>query len=130
MQRIVKRENLIENVKTMGAVLGNLLRQSILPLELVGDVRGRGLFWAVEFMRNAETKTPFPSGTQFCDRVVRKSLELGLSILGNLGVTGDVYVDHVLICPPYTVTEGDIERIVALLKQAIEECSVSLIPAI
>ena len=109
----------------MGEILERLLKESILPLKLVEDVRGRGLFWGIEFMQNAETKTPLPTGTQFCDWVVRKSLELGLNILGNLGVTGDVYVDHVMVCPPYTVTETELGSIVAILKQAIEECSVT-----
>ena len=104
------QDNLVENVRNMRVELERLLKKSILPLKLVGSVRGRGLFWAVEFMHDTATKTPFPVGTQFCDRVVRKYLELGLNSSGKFGVTGDVYVDRVLVCPPYTVTAGDLRR--------------------
>lgn len=48
---------------------------------------------------------------------------MGLSVLGNLGRTGKFQVDHVLVCPPYIVTEGELEEIVSLLKSAIVEKS-------
>lgn len=123
VQRIIQRENILDNVNNMGNVLGRLLMEHIAPMKFVGDVRGRGLFWAVEFMQNPDTKEPFPQGTAFCDRVVDRALDLGLNILGNLGVTGETYVDHVLMCPPYIVKEDDLQRMVEILKRAIEEVS-------
>lgn len=105
----------------MGTVLGKLLRAEVAPLPLVGDVRGRGLFWSVEFMMNAPSRIPPPREAKFCDRVVNRALELGLNILGNLGVTGEVYVDHIIICPPYIVTEEELGAIVKLLVQAIQD---------
>lgn len=105
----------------MGVILGDLLRQEVAPLPLVGDVRGRGLFWSVEFMMHGPSRIPPPREAKFCDRVVVRALELGLNILGNLGVTGDVYVDHVMISPPYIVTEEELRDIVKLLVQAIQD---------
>lgn len=88
---------------------------------MVGDVRGRGLFWSVEFMMHSTGRIPPPREAKFCDRVVSRSLELGLNILGNLGVTGEVYVDHVIICPPYVVTEEELHDIVKILVRAIQD---------
>jgi len=107
----------------MGQKLEVLLRKEIGPLPLVGDIRGRGLFWAVEFVLDKDLKTPFPPEIDFCTQVVKHSLDLGLNILGNLGHTGDYQVDHVLVCPPYIVTDSELEEIVFLLKAAIMKTS-------
>ncbi|KAJ5094419.1 hypothetical protein N7456_010280 [Penicillium angulare] len=118
-QKIISQQKLVESAKSMGKKLEALLRKEIEPLPLVGDIRGRGLFWAVEFVLSKEHKTPFPIEANFCSRVVKQSLEMGLNILGNLGHTGEYQVDHIMVCPPYTVTDGELEEIVAILKTAI-----------
>lgn len=105
----------------MGEILGRLLCEEVGPMPLVGDVRGRGLFWAVEFMLYEPGRIPLPREAKFCDRVVNRALNLGLNILGNLGVTGEVYVDHIIICPPYIVTEQELRDIVKLLVEAIQD---------
>jgi adenosylmethionine-8-amino-7-oxononanoate aminotransferase len=107
----------------MGDKLEALLRKEIGQHPLVGDIRGRGLFWAVEFVLDKDQKTPFPIKANFCSQVVKISLKLGLNILGNLGHTGDYQVDHILVCPPYTVTDGELEEIVSILKIAIDQTS-------
>lgn len=107
----------------MGDRLEALLRKQIGSHPLVGDIRGRGLFWAVEFVINKEMKKPFPIEANFCSQIVKNSLNLGLNVLGNLGHTGEYQVDHILVCPPYTVTDGELEEIVSLLKIAIDQAS-------
>ncbi|THY42950.1 PLP-dependent transferase [Aureobasidium pullulans] len=119
VQRIMREENILENVKAMGRVLIDLLHNVILPHPFVGDVRGRGLFWSVEFMLDEPNRTPPPSEMQLGTKIVNKALDMGLSILGNLGQTGAVYLDFVIVSPPYTVTEAELIEIVDLLKDAI-----------
>ncbi|KAM0419693.1 hypothetical protein ACHAPD_003256 [Fusarium lateritium] len=104
----------------MGAVLERLLKDHIGPLDTVGDIRGRGLFWAFEFVQDRQSKTHFPASMRLCHRIVDKSLDLGLNILGNLGQIGDVHVDHVIMSPPYVVTESELERMVGILQTAIQ----------
>ena len=48
-----------------------------------------------------------------------------MNILGNLGVTGEYQVDHVLVCPPYIVTDRELEDIISRLKTAIVKTSQS-----
>ncbi|KAI8654153.1 hypothetical protein NCS56_01371900 [Fusarium sp. Ph1] len=120
VQRIIRDEDLLGNVARMGQVLERLLKEEIGPLEYVGDIRGRGLFWAVEFVQDRSAKTPFPSGLRLCHQIVDKALDLGLNILGNLGTTGEVHVDHVIMAPPYVVTESELRRMVGILREAIE----------
>ncbi|KAL4869401.1 hypothetical protein BDV12DRAFT_208638 [Aspergillus spectabilis] len=122
-QKIIQRDALIDRCAKMGEKLETLLRKEIGPLPLVGDIRGRGLFWAVEFVQDTQLKTPFAAKVDFCGQVVRHSLDMGLNILGNLGHTGEYQVDHVLVCPPYIVTDDELEQIVGLLKAAIVKTS-------
>ncbi|KEQ80469.1 PLP-dependent transferase [Aureobasidium pullulans EXF-150] len=119
VQRIMREENILDNVKAMGRVLSNLLHNVILPLPFVGDVRGRGLFWSVEFILDEQNRTPPPSEMQLGTKIVNKALDMGLSILGNLGQTGAVYLDFVIVSPPYSVTEAELIEIIDLLKDAI-----------
>lgn len=104
-----------------------LLKDKIAPLPFVGDVRGRGLFWAVEFVRDRGKRVPFSPEDKFCETVVDKALELGLAILGNLGRTGEHYVDLAILSPPYIVRSDEIHRIVDLLAQAIESTSANFL---
>lgn len=123
VQRIIRDENLLQNVANMGKALESLLRTELGDLELVADIHGRGLFWAVEFMKDKKSKTPFLPESKFCNRVVDRALALGLNILGNLGTTGDVHVEHVIMSPPYVVTEAELRRMVDILKNAIQYVS-------
>ncbi|ETS81093.1 hypothetical protein PFICI_06095 [Pestalotiopsis fici W106-1] len=121
VQKAIENEKLLENVVAMGAVLEGLLKEHITPLNVVGDVRGRGLFWSVEFMLDGHERVPLPIESNFGARVVDRALNLGLNILGNLGQTGSVYVDHVILSPAYVVTEEELRQIVSLLRTAIME---------
>lgn len=47
VQRIIQEDNLLANVRAMGEYLGQLLHQRLANHPYVGDIRGRGLFWAV-----------------------------------------------------------------------------------
>ncbi|XEV05500.1 hypothetical protein FSHL1_010787 [Fusarium sambucinum] len=57
---------------------------------------------------------------RLCHTIVDKSLDLGLNILGSLGQTGDVHVDHVIMSPPYVVTESELDKMVGILQKAIQ----------
>ncbi|CAG8181579.1 unnamed protein product [Penicillium salamii] len=122
-QNIIKRDNVLEKVVNLGQKLEKLVREEIGPLPLVGNIRGRGLFWAVEFVLDKDTKRPFSLEDNFSNKVVASALKRGVNILGNLGHTGTYQIDHVLVCPPYISTEEDIKGIVSLVKEAIVETS-------
>lgn len=119
VQRIIRRDGVLDNVKAMGRYLESELRQQLARLPYVGDIRGRGLFWAVEFLLDTTTKTPFPREHNFSNRIVGVAAEKGLNVLGNLGKTGKLDVELVIISPPYIVLKTEINSIVDLLKNAI-----------
>lgn len=59
VQRIIKEQRLVANVGRQGQVLGRLLRERLRSHEHVGDIRGKGLFWGIEFVADKQTKRPF-----------------------------------------------------------------------
>ncbi|WZH42673.1 pyridoxal phosphate-dependent transferase [Fusarium acuminatum] len=130
VQRIIREENLLTKVQEMGKALKTLLKANNGPLEFVGDIRGRGLFWAVEFVQDTRSKTPFPASMRLCHRIVDKALELGLNILGKLGDTGDVHVDHVIISPLYVVTKNELDHTVGILQEAIKSVTSEVVKAL
>jgi adenosylmethionine-8-amino-7-oxononanoate aminotransferase len=119
VQKIIKRDQILENVKAMGKILERELYHELSDLPHVGDIRGSGLFWAVEFILDPIKKTSFPVELKFCDRIVEVAVELGLNVLGNLGKTGEIDVELIIISPPYIVNENEIKSIVGLLKEAV-----------
>lgn len=59
VQRIIRHDDLVANVRKQGALLERLLREKLSSHWAVGDIRGKGLFWGIEFVANKETKEPF-----------------------------------------------------------------------
>ncbi|KAL7272371.1 hypothetical protein RUND412_004831 [Rhizina undulata] len=119
VQRIIKRDNLLYNVQIQGSLLGTLLKAHLSPLSIVGDVRGRGLFWGIEFVKNKDTKESFALEKRVAARVVKHAMQRGLNLLPSNGISGGHFVDHVLVAPAYTVKEEEIRIIVSLLRDAV-----------
>jgi adenosylmethionine-8-amino-7-oxononanoate aminotransferase len=59
VQRIIRDEDLVSNVRVQGKLLGQLLRDKLSSHPHVGNIRGQGLFWGIEFVQDKATQTPF-----------------------------------------------------------------------
>lgn len=121
--RVIDDENLLENVRRMGSLLESLLMDQVVGHPHVGNVRGRGLFWGIEVVEDKERKTPFLPTEGVAMGIHELALEPQYSIslyLGNGSVDG-VNGDHVLLAPPYNVTELEIRKIAALTGTVIKE---------
>jgi adenosylmethionine-8-amino-7-oxononanoate aminotransferase len=123
VQRIIREDNLLNNVKNMGVILESLLRQRLESHPNVGDIRGRGLFWGIEFVEDKASKRPFPPslavGTRIHDRGM--SARFGISLYPGAGTVDGVVGDHILIAPPYNSTNDEIKKIVDLTTRIVEE---------
>ncbi|KAF7592236.1 hypothetical protein BBP40_000508 [Aspergillus hancockii] len=118
VQKIVHREKLLENCVRMGAVLGDCLREHLGTETYVGDIRGRGLFYAVEFVKDRIGKKPFDPKIQFGLLVQKQALKLGLAVYPGIGTVDGVQGDHILIAPPLTVQEQVIQGVVLVVVKA------------
>lgn len=103
----------------MGAKLEALLRSGLADCKSVGDIRGRGLFWAVEFVKDKATKETFDSSIGFGGKVTQTSFEKGVAVYPGSGTVDGLKGDHVLLAPPYTVSEEELVTICRTLKESI-----------
>lgn len=79
-----------------------MLREKFAGGEYVGDIRGRGLFWAIEFVRNRETKEPFGASIGFAYELNAVSFWRGFSLYPGAGTVDGEVGDHWMFAPAYT----------------------------
>jgi len=120
VQRIIRDENLLDNVRAMGTRLETALVERFGNHRHVGDVRGRGLFWALEFVADRATKQVFDPALKINERVKHEALARGLAIYPMGGTIDGRQGDHVIIAPPYIATATDIDAIVERLGAAVD----------
>ncbi|MCL7452292.1 MAG: aspartate aminotransferase family protein [Anaerolineae bacterium] len=114
-------DDLVGRAAALGPSLGEQLDEALGGLPSVGDVRGIGMMWAVEFVADRETKAPYPRDVHFADRVCARCMELGVLLYPGHGSVDGVRGDHLMVAPPYVVTGDQLEVIVGTLRRAIEE---------
>ena len=120
VQRIIKRDGVIENCARMGKLLHSLLRETLGPKKYVGEIRGRGLFWGIEFVKDKETRDSFPPQVGFGPRFQQMAFELGVAVYPGSGTVDGTKGDHAIISPPYIVTEDELRKIVGVVNEAYE----------
>lgn len=120
VQRTIRDENLLANVTAMGARLEAGLTERLGNHAHVGDIRGRGLFWAVELVADRATKTPFPAAAKLNAAIKREAFARGLLIYAMGGTIDGKSGDHVMLAPPYNSTPDEIDFCVATLGDAID----------
>ena len=95
--------------------------QSLEDEKSVGDVRGIGLLWAVEFVADKSTKRPFPPSQGFSTRVGAAALKRGLLVYPMQGSVDGTAGDHILLAPPAVITKEQVCWSVDQLASAIRE---------
>jgi adenosylmethionine-8-amino-7-oxononanoate aminotransferase len=117
---IIEREDLLTNVRAMGALLRSRLEAELGGHEHVGDVRGRGLLVGVEFVADRRTRAPFDPALRVQSRIGRACLDRGLYLYQGGGSAGPIGGDHVLIAPPFIVSAADVTVIAQTLREALD----------
>jgi len=120
VQETIRSEGLLANVQTMGAVLRQRLGARFGNHPHVGDIRGRGLFQAIELVEDRSGKTPFDPARKLHARVKKAAMARGLMVYPMGGTIDGVRGDHVLLAPPFIVTEDQIGEIVDRLGNALD----------
>jgi adenosylmethionine-8-amino-7-oxononanoate aminotransferase len=120
---LLKRRNLVEAAESAqnesaGAKLEQAL-QSLRDLDAVGDVRGMGLLYGVEFVADKATKQPFAPEMNFSGRVATAAAKLGLLVYPMQGCVDGTSGDHLLIAPPAIITADQIAWAVERVGEAI-----------
>ncbi len=119
VQEVIRRDNLLENVRSMGAHLTRRLNERFGNHHNVGDIRGRGLFQAIELVAGRSTKAPFDPALKLHARIKKAAMANGLMVYPMGGTIDGRRGDHVLIAPPFIATAADIDAIVERLGDAV-----------
>ena len=120
VQQVIRRDNLLDNVRAMGDRLSRRLNERFGNHHHVGDVRGRGLFQAIELVADRGTKEPFDPDRKLHARIKAELMQRGLMVYPMGGTIDGKRGDHVLLAPPFIVDDVAIDTIVERLGDAVD----------
>jgi adenosylmethionine-8-amino-7-oxononanoate aminotransferase len=129
VQRVIHRDGLLAQVQRLGLGLRERLRAAFGRHPQVGDIRGRGLFQAIELVADKPGKTPFDPALQLHARIKAECMARGLMVYPMGGTLDGRLGDHVLLAPPFIATDDDldviVERLAAGVAAALESARAS-----
>ncbi|MHB1793686.1 MAG: aminotransferase class III-fold pyridoxal phosphate-dependent enzyme [Acidobacteriaceae bacterium] len=114
----MQRLDLVERSRELGAYLGDKLKPLAEAHPSVGEIRGLGLFWAVDLVKSRETRQPLNT---MREKIEGKSLVID-KIAANMlqrGVSVQAWISHLVIAPPLIITREQIDFAVEALDQAL-----------
>jgi adenosylmethionine-8-amino-7-oxononanoate aminotransferase len=118
--RYLKENKLIERCAQMEAAFFSRLNE-LKKYPVVGDIRGKGLMAALEFVEDRETKAAFPRAEKFAEHFTERAFENGLILWANVGHVDGTNGDLVMLAPPFNVTEEELNELISLLKKTLEQ---------
>jgi adenosylmethionine-8-amino-7-oxononanoate aminotransferase len=120
VQRVIRRDDLLANVRRQGAYLARRLKERFGNHPFVGDVRGRGLFAGIELVADRDTKAAFDPELRLHARVKHEAMARGLIVYPTGGNVDGVAGDNVLLAPPFIVDGATVDAIVERLGDAVD----------
>ncbi len=120
VQNVISDEGLLGKVRERGAQLERRLTERFGNHRHVGDIRGRGLFWAIELVADRATRKPFDPALKLNQRIKTVAFDNGLACYPMGGTVDGRNGDHILLAPPYIATSEDIDMIVDRLGHAVD----------
>jgi adenosylmethionine-8-amino-7-oxononanoate aminotransferase len=120
VQQVIARDGLLARVRARGDYLRGLLEDAFGDHPHVGDIRGRGLFMALEFVHDRDTKEPFAAERKLHAVLKNEAMARGLMVYPMGGTVDGQVGDHVLLAPPFIASEADLGEIVGRLREAVD----------
>ncbi|MBM3532896.1 MAG: aspartate aminotransferase family protein [Alphaproteobacteria bacterium] len=118
--KTIKEEGLVERVRVQGAKLRRRLEARFGNHPHVGDVRGRGLFQAIEIVEDRSAKEAFDPKLVLHERIKQECMARGLLAYPMPGTIDGKRGNHMILAPPYLVTDGEIDTIVERLGDSVD----------
>ncbi len=124
VQRIIREDKLMENVSKQGALLEELLKATLGNHPNVGDIRGRGLFWGLEFVKNKATKEPFDPKLGVSQKIFDLAIspKYNMTVYPGTGTVDGVCGDHIILAPSYIITKKEVDQIVIGVTAVVWNC--------
>lgn len=111
---------LLNRVNEMGGKLKNALNAQFGQHPHIGDIRGRGLFIGLEIVADRATKQPFAPEKQINKHIKKASFEAGLACYPMGGTIDGKLGDHILLAPPFIISDAQVDEVVGKLDKAIQ----------
>lgn len=121
VQNEIIKNNLLENVVNKGILLESALRQKLSNNPFIGDIRGRGLFYGVEFVKDKASKEPFDPADKINVLIKKTTMQEGLMCYPMGGTIDGKRGDHVMFAPPFIVENRHIEEIVEKFCKSVDK---------
>ena len=121
VMKTINQQNMLAAVRSKGAQFGALLKATLSEHPNVGDIRGRGLFWAIEFVQNSETTTSPRGGAAIAKQLKDTAMQNGLMCYPGGGDPSKGLNCHILLAPPYIIEQSHMDQAIAKLTTTITE---------
>ena len=115
VMQVIENEGLLDHVVSLGEYLQRALETAFADRPYVGDIRGRGLFRALEFVADKHSKAPFPDAMTVTGRLKQASMKHGLICYPGGGSERDNLGSHILLAPPFVAQEHHIHELIEKL---------------
>lgn len=112
---------LIERSATMGKQLREALQSAFAQHPHIGDIRGRGLFQALEIVQDRQSKEAFPHKMAVNKLIKQAAFEAGLICYPMGGTIDGIAGDHILLAPAFIIEPAHIDELVEKLKLALNK---------
>jgi adenosylmethionine-8-amino-7-oxononanoate aminotransferase len=116
----VVKHDLTKRSAELGEYFHNELK-TLYSHPTVGDIRGMGIFSGIEFVKDRETKEPFPPELKYYNRIVEQCYHNGLLVYPGLGTIDGIKGDHIQVAPPLIIERNQIDVLIELLDKSITE---------
>ena len=120
VQRVIREQNLIANVRAQGELLMRMLRERFGDHPHIGDIRGRGLMIGLELVKDRETKETFDPTRNLFAQILFAGMENGLMCYPGTGTADGARGDHIMLAPPFNITSAHVEEIVDKLATTLD----------
>lgn len=120
VQEEIERRGLLGEVERKGRRLRSLLEERFKDHPHVGDIRGRGLFLALELVKDRSTLQPFAPEVLLHAKIKSNALAAGLMCYPGSGTIDGVHGYHVMVMPPFIVEECHLDELIEKLSRALD----------
>jgi adenosylmethionine-8-amino-7-oxononanoate aminotransferase len=125
VQDVLNQDKLLARTQKCGQRFGQLLAERFCEHPNVSDIRGRGLFWALELVSDRVSKRGFPDGGALPERLMRTAMDTGLICYpGGIEVDG-ACIPHIMLAPPMIIEESHMleaaDKLATVLAQVLDD---------
>ncbi len=120
VQDVIRRDQLLARVRAQGEGLRQRLESALGAHPHVGDIRGRGLFMGVELVQDRGSKQTFDPALTLHVRIKREAMARGLMVYPMGGTIDGRQGDHVLLAPPFIISDDELDQLTERLSGAID----------